>query len=167
MAVYEDPVIAKVIELLDANGPSKLRGKYINGDVLSPNKSELPLCYIAKDETVAQPATNMEDEHLFQLVATVIFDWTQDLNEAYDIIAGTPELYEICEGRNGDYTVKEDTLLYQLRKSEQLDADLWIGIGTPVQISYGLGVDRRGPGSFSVEAVIRFAVKLHIPIPGF
>ena len=72
MSIYEDPVIQKVIDLLEASGPSKLRGRYINGDVLLPNKSELPLCYITKDVTTAQPATNLEDENLFQLVATVI-----------------------------------------------------------------------------------------------
>ena len=166
MSAYRDPVVQKVIDLLDSAGPSKLRGRYINGDVLQPGRSELPLCYIAKDGTSVSPATNMEDEHRISLVATIILDWTQDLGEAYDIVAGTPELYEFCEGRGSDYQLLADTLLYQLRRSQQLDAKLWIGVGTPVEISYGIGVDRRGPGSFSVEALIRFTVRLHVPMPG-
>jgi hypothetical protein len=166
MSAYRDPVIQKVIDLLEQHGPSKLKGRYINGDVLLPNKSELPLCYVAKDSTTISPATNMEDEHLIALVATVILDFTQDLDGAYDLVAGTPEIYEFCEGRSDDYQLLEETLLYQLRKSQQLDEKLWIGVGTPVEVSYGIGVDRRGPGSFSVEAVVRFNVRLHVPLPG-
>lgn len=165
--IYQDPIIQKVIDMLDANGPSKLQGRYINGDVLLPNGSELPMCYICKDQVLAQPADNMEDEHLQMLVATVILDIRDDINEAYNSVAGMPELWDICEGRDpNNYRLREDTMLYQLRNSQQLDNKFWLGVGTPVQINYGMGVQRRGPGIFSIEAVIRFTVRLHLPMPG-
>lgn len=164
--LYKDPIIAKIITMLNTNGPSKLKGRYINGDVLLPNKSELPMCYITKDQVIAQPADNMEDEHLHLLVATVVLDWTKDLKGAYDMVAGMSELWDFCEGRGDDYQMRSDTLLYQLRNSQQLDEKLWLGVGTPVQINYGMGIARRGPGIFSMEAVLRFTVRSHLPIPG-
>lgn len=164
--LYYDPIIAKVIDMLEASGPTKLMGRYVNGDVMLPNKSELPMCYITKDQVLAQPANNMEDEHLQMLVATVILDFTGDLNEAADIVAGVPDLWQICEARNDNYELLPDTMLYQLRNSQQLDNKVWIGLGTPVQINYGMGIERRGPGIFSVEATIRFTVRLHLPAPG-
>lgn len=164
--IYYDPIITKVIEMLEANGPTKLHGRYVNGDVLLPNKSELPMCYITKDQVLAQPANNMEDEHLQMLVATVILDFTGDLNEASNIVAGVPDLWQICEGRDENYQLLSDTMLYQLRNSQQLDDKMWLGLGTPVQINYGMGIERRGPGIFSIEATIRFTIRLHLPAPG-
>lgn len=164
--LYHDPIIQKVIDFLEANGPSKLSGRYINGDVLLPNKSDLPICYITKDQVLAQPANNMEDEHLQLLVATIILDQVQDFNEAYDMVSGVSELWEMCEARNEDYQLLPDTLLYQLRNSQQVDQKFWIGVGSPVQINYGMGVERRGPGIFTIEATIRFTARLHLPAPG-
>lgn len=164
--LYRDPIIAKLIEFLEANGPTRLHGKYINGDVLLPNKSDLPICYVTKDQVLAQPANNMEDEHLQMIVATIILDHTRDLDEAYDMVAGVSELWEMCEARGDDFQLLEDTMLYQLRNSQQVAPKMWIGLGTPVQINYGMGVERRGPGIFSIEASIRFTVRLHLPAPG-
>lgn len=161
-----DPLIQLVIDLLNKTGPTELRGRYINGDVMMPKRRELPLCYIAKDRTTAQPANNMEDEHLAQLVATVIHDWTQDLNKSYDMVAGFPKLYDMVEGRNADLSLKERTLFYQLRKAQQLAQNAWLGVGSTVDADYGIGINRRGPGSFSIEATIKFTVRVHTPRPG-
>lgn len=164
---YKDPIIATVIAMLNASGPSELKNRYINGDVLLPNKSELPICYITKDQVLAQPANNMEDEHLQMLVATVILDITKDLNQAYNVVQGMPDLWRFCEERDpATYQLKPNSLLYLLRNSQQLKEKVWIGLGTPVQINYGMGIERRGPGIFSIEATIRFTVRLHLPAPG-
>lgn len=163
---YRDPVISKVIEMLEKSGPTQLKGHYMNGDVLLPQKRQLPLCYITKDQVLAQPANNMEDEHLMLLVATVILDTADTIKDAYDIVQGVPDLWEMCEERDPTtYQLKTDTLLYQLRNSQVLDNKVWIGLGTPVQINYGIGIERRGPGIFSIEATIRFTVRLHLPAP--
>jgi hypothetical protein len=170
---YRDPIIQKIIDVLEPLGPSRLVGRYVNGDVLLPNESELPMCYIAKDTTVSQPADNMEDEHLQSIVATVIYSANESLNGLYDQVAGTPELYEMMEGRTDDYLLKHDTLLYFATKNQQLDDKLWIGVGNQsggnnaVAVNYGLGVNRRGPNIFSVEATMRFTVRLHLPNPEY
>lgn len=167
MSSYRDPVIDKIIKVLEANGPRVLKGRYMNGDVLNPQKRQLPLCYIAKDQVMTQPANNMEDEHLVLLVATVILDTATNIKDAYDIVQGVPDLWEICEKRDPEtYELLPNTLLYQLHNSQQVAHKFWLGIGTPVQINYGMGVERRGPGIFSIEATIRFTVRLHLPAPG-
>lgn len=165
--LYKDPIVQLIIDMLNENGPSKLDGRYINGDVLMPNQSELPMAYIAKDTTKMGAASNMEDEHLHSLVLTVILDMKQDLDEAYDMVAGTPELYEMVEGRDDTtYQLKADSLLYNLRKSQQLADKTWIGVRDTVDVNYGIGIARRGPGIFSVEATVRFTVLQHLPRPG-
>lgn len=172
--MYKDPIIAKVIEMFEQNGPSTLSGKWHHGDLLMPEQSDLPLGYVTKDQTLMQPATTMENEHLQLMVATVIFDATDDLDASYGMVAGMSDLFELMEGRYAfddpnpakRYMLKPDTLLYQARNSQQIDTNMWIGVGTPVQINYGLGVGRRGPGMFSVEANMRFTVRLHLDKPG-
>jgi hypothetical protein len=166
MSDYKDPIIMKVIEALEADGPSVLSGKYLHGDLWNPNKSEMPLCYITKDRVFVEPANNMEDENRHQLVATVVYDWTQDLNAAYDMIAGSGDIFELVEARNADGTLKEDSLLYQIRRGTQLANNMWMGIRSAVEVNYGIGLERRGPGSYSVEATIRFVVTQHLPKPG-
>jgi len=165
--LYRDPITQKVIDLLDSSGPSKLKGKYINGDVLLPNESEFPMAYIARDTVLVTPASNMEDNHDISMVLTVILDIMQDLDGPHDLVQGMPELYEFCEARDGQFRLKNDTILYQLGKAQQLAPNLWIGVGSPLSINYGMGIERRGPGIFSVEANIRFNVKAHLPNPEF
>lgn len=167
MSDYRDPIIEKVLEALNDNGPSRLKGNYVNGDVLVPGRLSLPLCYVARDTTRVAPASSQEDQHTINMVATVIFSATEGWRDAYDNVAATPELYDLCEGRNTDYSLKSDTLLYVLGNRQQLDAKLWISPpGSDILVNYGLGVERRGPGMFSVEATIRFSVVLHTARPG-
>lgn len=165
---YYDPIVQKIIKKLEDDGPSRLVGRYINGDVLYPNTSDFPLCYIAKDQTDIQPVDNMEDGHELSMVATIIFSLTDDLDGFSDMVAGTPDLYETCEGRDSEtLLLKSDTLAYVLRANQQIADKLWIGVRTPVRINYGLGVQRRGPNTYSVEAVVRFTVTFHQPMPEY
>ena len=174
-ADYRDPIIQKIIEVLEANGPDELRGKYYNGDVMLVPKEELPVCSVAKDRTIITPADNMTDQHTINLVINVLYDYTSDLQNSFDLVAGTTGLYEIMEGRISDltdekrYQFKNTALAYILGKKIQLDTNVWISIGqgSNISIEYGLGVNRRGPGIFSVEAVIRTPVVLHIPRPEY
>ena len=92
-------------------------------------------------------------------VITVVLDATNDINRAFNIVNGSPELQRMVEGRNSDYSLRSDSILYVLRNNEQLDAKLWLW--PPFNISYGIGRERRGPGMFSYEATIKFEARLH------
>jgi hypothetical protein len=163
MAEYKDPIIAKLIEKFEAEGPTELRGHYFHGDILLVPKREMPAVSIAKDETRIYPASNMEDEHYMPLVINVIYDWTKDLDQSSELAAGVTGLYKLVEERDSDYQLVSNSLAYVLRKYQTLDDDVWISVGPneQLQINYGLGIERRGPGIFSVEAVIRCSVKIH------
>lgn len=175
MDEYRDPIIDKIIEKLEAEGPSELVGKYYNGDVLLVPKSELPICSIAKDTTRISPADNMTDDNLMPLVLNVLYDYTSDLDQSSDIVAGVTGLYKMLEGRGqddgaGPYDLNANSIAYILRKYQTLDAanNLWLQVGPSeeTQIDYGLGIERRGPGIYSVEGVIRFSARVHTVRPG-
>lgn len=165
---YQDAVISKLIEKFEAEGPAELSGKYRYGDILIAPKSELPICTIAKTGTNVMPASNMEDQHMMSMVINVIYDYTQDLTQDHDIIAGVNSLYDLIEGRDSNYQLKPDSLLYILRKYQTLDNNLWISVGPQeqTQVAYGIGSQRRGPGIFSIEAAIRFTVRADLSRPG-
>lgn len=166
---YKDPIIEKLIQALDAEGPVQLRGKYRHGDILVPAKSELPLCTIARDRTRISQASDLEDDNDMPLVITVLYDYTQDLTNDFDVQAGLTSLWEIMEKRNSsNYAIEPGTIAYVLRHKQQLDNKLWLAVGPNqvVDIDYGIGIERRGPGIFSVEAVARVSARVHSPRPG-
>lgn len=164
---YIDPVLKKIADKLELEGPVELRGKYRYGDVLVPPKKELPMCTISKDTTIVTKVSNMEDDNLIAVVLNVIYDWTMDLNKSFDLYAGSTSLYNIMEGRNDDYTLKDNTILKVLRKYQQIDTNMWLAVGPNenIRISYGLGIERRGQNIFSVEAEIRFNARVIIAQP--
>lgn len=164
---YKDPIITKLMEKLNTEGPSELRTKYIYGDVLIVPKDELPVCTIAKNNLMVLPDTNLEDLHIIPIVMNIIYDYTNDLTQDHQIVAGVNSLYKICEGRDATYQLDTDSIMSVLRKYTQLDDNAWISIGQNEQtrIDYGIGQERRGAGIFSVEARIRFNVTLHLIKP--
>lgn len=163
MAEYHDSIIAKLIEKLNDEGPEELRNRYYYGDVLIVPKSELPVCSVAKNATRIRPADNLTDEHLVEIVINVLWDYTEDLGQSTDLVAGSTSLYEVVEGRDENYQLRSGTIAYVLRKYQQLDTDMWLAVGPNevVSIDYGMGINRRGPGIFSVEAVVRVTVRVH------
>lgn len=169
MSEYRDPIIQKIIDTLESEGPQELRGKYQHGDTWMPNKEELPVVTVSKDNTRIGAASNAEDDQLLPMVINVIYDYMRDLTQSSDLAVGVTTLYDYCEGRDATtYMLKSDSIAYVLRKYPKLDNDLYISVGPgeELQIDYGMGVERRGPGIFSVEAVIRFNVRFQQNRPG-
>lgn len=166
---YKDPIIQKLIDALEESGPTILKGKYRHGDILVPAKSELPLCTIARDRTRISQASDLEDDNDMPLVITVLYDYTSDLTNDFDVQAGLTSLWEIMEKRNAqNYGIEPGTIAWVLRNKQQLGNKLWLAVGPNqvLDIDYGLGVERRGPGIFSVESVVRISARVHSPRPG-
>lgn len=164
---YKDPFITKLIEKFNAEGPEELRHKYKYGDVLIVPKDELPIVTIAKQNLSVGDASNYEDDHVVGIIMNVLYDYTKDLTQDYDIVAGVNSLYGWCEGRGSDYQLLPKTLLAVLRKYQVLDKNVWISIGPSetTRVDYGIGRERRGQGIFSVEAAIRFNIHAHLIRP--
>ena len=164
---YRDPVVELAIAALEKDGPSELTGRYMNGAPESYQQVELPLCYLYRDSTDVEPISNMEDETRHNMVAVVVYDRTQDLGEAYDMITGNSGLSELVEKRADDtLELERDTILYQIRRGQQVGPNAWMGILGPVNIDYGVGVDKNIGDSFSVQASLRFLIVQHNETPG-
>lgn len=163
---YRDPILAKLIEVLEAEGPKELQGHYIFGDVLAPSKDALPVVSVAREQTVIRSDGTMQDVHVMPIVMAIIYDWTQDLDQSFDLTRGTTGLYRLMEERNPDYSIKEGTLSYVLRDHQKLDDNLFISINDDgLRLDYGLGWEKRGSNIFSVEGILRFNLELTQPKP--
>jgi hypothetical protein len=163
---YRDPVLKALIDMLEVEGPTELRGHYIYGDVLMPAKNTLPCVSVARDATTIRSDGTMQDVHVTPIVMAVIYDWTVDLDQSFDLTRGTTGLYKLIEERNTDFSIKEGTLSYALRANQKLDDNLFISIRDEgLQIDYGLGWEKRGDNIFSVEGILRFNLELTQPKP--
>lgn len=158
---YRDPLLTKLIKMLEANGPKELVGHYVQGDVLAPNRSELPVVSIARQGTIVKSGGTMQDVHTSAIVMAVIYDWTQDLDQSFDLVRGSTALYRLIEERNDDYSAKENTLVYALRAFQKLHDNVFISIRDEgLRVDYGLGWEKRGSNIFSVEGILRFNIEL-------
>lgn len=157
---YRDPILKTLIDMLEADGPADLVGHYIYGDTLAQPKELLPVVSVARDATTVLSDGTMQDRHVQPIVIAIIYDWTRDLNESYDLTKGTNKLYEYIEARDNEFKLKVKTMAYALRKNQKLGDNLFISINdNGLQIDYGLGVEKRGTNIFSVEGIIRFNVE--------
>ncbi len=160
LSEYRDPILKAIIDMLEADGPSKLVNHYIYGDTLAPPKSALPVVSVARDGTRILSDGSMQDRHVTAIVMAVIVDFTTDLNTSFDLVKGTNELYELIEARDTSRNLKTGTLAYALRKNQKLGNNLFISVNDDgLLIDYGLGIEKRGDNIFSVEGILRFNVE--------
>ena len=158
---YRDPILEALIVMLEAEGPTELQTHYVYGDVLAPAKTMLPVVSVAREGTTIKSDGTMQDVHVTPIVMAVIYDWTTDLDQSFDLTRGTTALYRLIEERNADYSVKIGSLAYALRKNQKLDDNLFISINDDgLRIDYGLGWEKRGSNIFSVEGILRFNLEL-------
>ncbi len=162
-----DPLLQAVIDMLEAQGPPELVGHYIQGDTMAPNRSALPVVSVARNGTTIASDGTMQDEHVTPIIIAIIIDWTQDLDQSYDLVRGTTTLYRLIEARNADFSLKERSMAYALRKNQKLADNLFISIkDSGLEIDYGLGVEKRGANIWSTEGIIRFNLNLTQKKPG-
>lgn len=163
---YRDPILKQLIDMLEAEGPEELRGHYIYGDVIMPAKSSLPCVSVARQGTNIQSDGTMQDVHVSSIVMAIIYDWTTDLDQSFDLSRGSTGLYKLIEERNPDFSIKARTVSYALRDNQKLADNLFISIRDEgLMIDYGLGIEKRGDNIFSVEGILRFNIELTQPKP--
>jgi hypothetical protein len=157
--MYRDPVIELLKSVLNAHGPAALQNKYFTGDPLVVAKSRLPAVFITRDVTRITNEDVVNDRHDMAIVLNVVQDLTADFNQAFDQLNSSVTLYRWIEGRNADYTLRSDSLLYILRNYQETIANnMWINMAEAVEASYGVTVNKRGNGIYSVEAVIHVLI---------
>lgn len=158
--MYQDPIIQKYIELFKANCDANFKS-FCQGEPLKTPASDLPVLMVAKRMTRVGAFSNADDEHGVALSATAIIDVRSDLSTTEadrEIVGSVAKLYDIMEGRNADYTLKENSLLYILRHNIEVDVanNLRTDLGTITQIDYGFTLKEREASVWTIEARIDF-----------
>ena len=115
---YRDPIIKAVVDLLEPNADSRLKGHYYYGDVLLVPKSMLPICSVSIDTEAVTTVNSLEDESKVPLVINVLTDWNDQGGKDFDLQSGTNMLYEIIAARNDDFTFRADSMLGLLRSAQ-------------------------------------------------
>jgi len=165
---YRDPILTALIEFLEENGPEELKGHYIQGDSLAPNKNDLPVVSVARQNTVVRSDGTMQDVHITSIFMAIIYDWTTDLDQSFDLVRGTTGLYRLMEERDDNFYAKPGTLVHALRDGQKLADNLFISVNDDgLRLDYGMGWEKRGDNIFSVEGVLRFNIELTQPKPEY
>jgi hypothetical protein len=155
--MYTDPILNKYVDLIKANNGALK--SYFYGDPIRIGASQLPACIISKTGTTAGPLSNAEDGHEIGLRITIITDVRSDLESdraSTEIVEGIATLYDLMEGRNADYTLKDTSILDILRSNTEVDvgSNLRTDLGSLTRVDYG--VTDREPGVWTVEARVDF-----------
>lgn len=158
---YQDPIMKKYVELITDS--TKIFKAVYYGDPIRIPASSLPALIVTKLDTKAGKLTSAEDEHEVHMSFTVVTDIRDTLSEDKTMAAGTNVLYNIMEGRNANYTLKEDSLLNILRHTIDIDPtyNLRTDLKTITGIDYGMTVGKRGENSFAMEAVINIVANFN------
>lgn len=115
-AKYIDPIIEKYRNtIMTKNGQIK---SFFQGEPTRIPASMLPCLIISKSQTDVRQFTSSEDEQAIGLNIILIKDIRKELstneNDA-GIVEGIANLYDLLEGRNADYTLKDTSILGILR----------------------------------------------------
>lgn len=158
MKQYEDPILAKIRDLLNAHGPKELQNKYYLGDPMLVNKSSLPMAFISFERhDIIDDASHSIETHS-TVIIDVAYDLTQDFNRTSKTSGSHMALAKMICGRNDQYQLLDDSILAVLRRFQDDQEDqLIIELGTSTQVEYI--VNERGNSVFTNEAVVRFMVR--------
>ena len=171
-AQYRDPVIAAIINYLKPKAHPDIRTWYY-GDTLLISKSMLPAVSVAIDGMTLETDSTGDDVTKMAITISVITDINANQGRDFDVEAGTTELYEIVSGKDDNFIYTEDSIMRLLRERVQLatattpdgeSVSVMLGIeDQPLSVDFGIGVERRGPGIFSVEAAIHTTAYIYAP----
>lgn len=157
---YSDPIVRKYMALIKASTGGKFKA-FFEGDPIKVPGVDVPCIIITKLGTRVGVFSNSQDQHEIGMRITVITDVRKDLSTAEDeakIAAGISSLYDLVEGRNEDYSLKDGTILDILRSNTLVDAanNLRTDLGTLTSVDYSLTTKGRAAEEWQVEARIDF-----------
>lgn len=150
---YIDPIMKKYGDLIQASNRFK---RIYYGDPVRVATSELPVLIISKIDTRASFLTNAEDIHAVRLSFTVVTDVRDTISEDKTMVRGVNELYNLMEGRQANFQLSTDSLLYILRHNQVVDAanNLRTDLATMSTIDYGMTMGKRQEGAWSIEGTL-------------
>ena len=158
MSLYKDPIIQKVIDVITAGVGTNIKS-YYHGDPLMIAKSDLPALLVSKDTTEVGDEENAVDYHKMTLVLTLVTDIRDSISDTpSNIHYGDQKLYDIFEGRNADFTLKSTAIVDILKKSANLGSNANIDMKSPMRVSYGFTMGKRGEKALAWEGYLTFNI---------
>ena len=158
MSLYKDPVLEKIITLINADDNAEIK-TFFYGDPIFIAKSDLPCLIASKDITEIGDASNAEDYHKMTIVLTLVIDIRKFFDETpKNIHVGFQKLYDMFEGRDADYTLKSTSIVDILRKNHNLTNNANIDMEVPMIVDYGFTIGKRGENTWAQEANLSFNV---------
>lgn len=166
--MYHDPILRKILDLMNTDGPKALRGRWSIGDSLAIPKNILPHGFIAYDsENVFDIAGGTLRDNA-NVVISVAVDMTRELQVPTDRSDAHEQVVEFMAKKDPNtFLFDTNSIIGALRSHQELDSEhnIWIEVGTETSIEYGVGLEKRGPGIVTAEAVLRFQVSHDQLIP--
>lgn len=167
--MYEDPILRKILDLMNTEGPKALRGRWSIGDSLAIPKNILPHGFIAYDsENVFDIAGGTLRDNA-NVVISVAVDMTRELQVPTDRSDAHEMIVEFMAKKDKNtLEFDKNSIIGALRSHQELDMahNLWIEVGTQSSVEYGVGLEKRGAGIVTAEGVLRFQISHDQLIPG-
>lgn len=158
---YKDPILKRIIDVLNEKGPNALKNRYGFGDPAIIQKSQLikPRCYLSYDKiSVTDSAMGMIETEATILI-NVVYDMTRDFGQG-DNSWSHMSIAEIAAGRNESMKLNEDSILGALRKNDLTLPNfgkLHIDIGSETEVEFGS--NNRNKGLVTSEAIVKINIK--------
>lgn len=152
--IYRDPIIQKLFDIISSVDGVAFKS-YYHGDPFLIPRSNLPALILAKDNTRIGDASNAEDYHAMRFVFTAVTDIRTELgNPETDVVIGDSMLYDLFEGRNEDFTLKDTALVAILRANTEIGNNTHIDLRSEMIPDYGFSFGKRGERSWAWEGML-------------
>lgn len=160
---YRDPIITKLIEVFEANGPAELKGKYYYGQLyaLPQNQNVLPAVFISQTRDQGSAEGTGRDRSAKSYQITVSVEMKKDWNRSVQAVETHMLLQRYLSGMDENFDWLEDSFMFQLRANETLDGahKLYIDLGSITDVQIMPGIEARGVGIYTYEGVVQFQVR--------
>lgn len=116
---YVDPICRKYADLLMASCP-RLKSVWF-GTPTKLGVSSLPALVVEQVSSKTRFFDTDRDRHDVRIRFTVVTDVRSTVSDDMTVIPGEDALQEVMAGRNADYTLKPESVLYAIRHAVELD----------------------------------------------
>ena len=115
--MYKHPLIDNLIRILDRDGPTSMKGKYLNGPMFGlPNKSELPMASIRLSSEGQHNNMSGGYETTYSIEIRTIAN-TRETNSNSRQTQGYSKLVELISARDNNLQLKTKTIIRALQKN--------------------------------------------------
>ncbi len=152
--LYQDPILKKYGDLISAGNKEIRRTFY--GDPIRIGSSELPALILAKIDSRISNLDNAQDRHDIRISITLVTDVRDTISEDRQMVHGVNSLYNLMEGRQENYLLKTDSILYILRHNVEVDPanNLRTDLNSVTRIDYGMTMGKRKVDAWSIEGTL-------------